>query len=211
MFLCDSTCRVFDSRDLLLLAYWMLITYRDIITFSNFSLITWQNQCLLCDIRCGQPPLVVVQLRSQWTGKLHGYEEPTTVISYIQLSTPPPLLLSTPPPSFTVLSHPLLISSFTSLHPLRVPPSSLPFPLLLPSLCFQLLPSFPSLYPPLLHQEIQCMLDGVQILESWPDNIFYADSIRCWYPHGYKHNTVVMRGREDFPTLNYIHIRWHVL
>ena len=107
------------------------------------------------------------------------------ILSNISLRRPPQLLLSPPSPPLLHTLHPfslalLLPLSPPSLTPFSFPPSPpstlsmyLPPPSLFPSpslhtpvIYFQLFPSFPSLYPPLLHQEIQCMLDGVQILES---------------------------------------------
>jgi len=86
-----------------------------------------------------------------------------------------------------LLPHPLLISSFTSLHPLCVPPSSLLSPLLLlPSHSCHPLPTspFPSLYPPLFtRRSSSCWLE-YRSWNSWLDNIiFYTNSIRCQCQH----------------------------
>ena len=91
------------------------------------------------------------------------------------------LLLSTPLPSFTALPRPLLISSFTSLY--------LCTSLLLPSHSCHLLPTSPLLS--FTRRSSACWME-YRSWNSWLDNIFCTNSIRCWCPHGYKHNTVVM-------------------
>lgn len=110
-------------------------------------------------------------------------------------SRPPSTFPFTSLTLYSLLLYPFLISSFTSLHLLRVPPSSIPSPSssLLPHShhLSLLLPLVPSLSLPLLHRRSSACWMVYGSLNSWLDIIFYTNSIRCTE---YKHNTVVRSG-----------------